>query len=645
MKNLLGQAAAACLVFVSLAASAQQSELQQYVQACQSELGFNASDVPALKCTEGAHFAGGGFRALVNDFLIYRRLNDNVDLAAACRWVSPSSSAGAPDRAGSVELLIHNRQNGSTCFFSAKDTIVDPDTTHPVRADIVSPTNFGSGLNANGYWTQPKDLNNKRLPTNNNIRVNHPLPFPDENNTDSVRCVGCHTQGAIIASPDIVPFLAQFGLINNRRDTLINMDAQNHYHAVASNPWPNPDAVAPYATQAFKRWDRIIHDSNSYDPSDCASGCHTVGRFSTIGSLHTIAGGVDRLIPSLDLDIELLEANGMPPYVEDSDYRWINLDTPGNGVESENFADAVNESTSRAPVPGLLSSCTSPYNLEAHAVGTHGKDAFRTSDQTQIPDNLRVFNVKEGLVCMNADQNAGQSCHDYATSYLCDGEWKTPQNTDSPTFDGDHEERGRFAGLCAAPTAIKAHFSINNVAIDVIGPNDRLARFSAFGLTCNNADQPSGQCSNYVVRYRDCAEAPAPYTRQVKSTWSGTLVTATGTAPNAQTRAQPNTPAWNTQKWEIAQLPKTEYVRLRNTGTNTYLTVSSAAEQALVVSTTSSTSTAQQWVLERVKGGTDFRLKNLLSGKYLTLADTGQYSAIYSQALNYSWASQRWNIQ
>ena len=52
-----------------------------------------------------------------------------------------------------------------------------------------------------------------------------------------------------------------------------------------------------------------------------------------------------------------------------------------------------------------------------------------------------------------------------------------------------------------------------------------------------------------------------------------------------------------------------------------------------------------------VPGSNHFRLKNLSSGKYLTMADPGSfpnspdYLPIYSQALNTGWTSQRWILQ
>jgi hypothetical protein len=116
---------------------------------------------------------------------------------------------------------------------------------------------------------------------------------------------------------------------------------------------------------------------------------------------------------------------------------------------------------------------------------------------------VRTFNLRDGLVCVNADQPAGRQCHDYQTRYLCpNGQFSAWYNTDSPSFDGDHEERSRDQNLCASPVAIQAAVTVSGVQRIVNGPNDRLAEFDTQGLRCTNSAQGTGQsCSNYVVRF------------------------------------------------------------------------------------------------------------------------------------------------
>jgi hypothetical protein len=294
--------------------------------------------------------------------------------------------------------------------------------------------------------------------------------------------------------------------------------------------------------------------------------------------------------------------------------------------------------------------------MEAHAIGLDDQFSFSTDQMALLPDRVRTFNLKDGLVCVNADQEFGQSCHDYAIRYLCSfsniGSGTTPTwsgwyNTDSPSNDGDHEERSRDNNICggATPIGIQAQVTVNGSTLFIMGPNDRLARFSPFGVTCNNADQPDGQCSNYVVRYHGCNQPITSTPAVITGSFSAIELTANSGANGAPAKGQPNNPAWNTQHWTLEPVLNTEYVRIRNNGTNTYLNVTSQAEGATVVtSTLNANSTGEEWIVEGVSQSTVMRFKNLLSGKYLTLGDTSNFSPVLSQSLNTSLVRQRWVI-
>ncbi|MES1191385.1 MAG: PKD domain-containing protein [Steroidobacter sp.] len=655
--------------------------LQTYVQNCENELHFNAGDVPAMSCNDGVRFSGTDtpFSTLINDFLIYKRINDTVDLAVACRW---GDAHLAPlTKAASIEMIIHNRQNGSTCFFAAKDTNPDVTLLQRVSTNIVSPTNFSNvHPNANDFWLQPAGVDSRQLPNDHNVFVNRPETFPSDSDNDSVRCVGCHVEGPYVASADIAPFLAQYGLLNNGHDTIANMNAANHYHAVSSSDSGHPTN----GTSAFRAWDSFIYnnmieDATGKPVTDCSGACHSIGRNSTTGDVFTIPGGVTRLLPSLIFDINFFESQGigMPPFDSLSDYQWTNLDTPFNstpatGVESESFADAMNH-TANSIVPVLFTGQDStgqvynpncpqpgpnnvPGALEAHVVGIPGDYAFTTDTMSLIPDRLRTFNLKEGLVCVNSDQEPGHSCHEYSIRYLCSvsnvdhtaATWSGWYNMDSVGNDGDYENRWKDQNICggATPIGIQARVLAGGSALDIMGPNDRLARFSPYGLTCNAADQVDGQCSNYVVRYDYCSKPPQQYPGHLTNAWSNMQLTATGNSNNASTRGQPYTPSWNTQQWMIEPVPNTEYVRLRNTGTSTYLNVTTQSDGATVVTYALNNDwDSEKWIVEHVSGSNTVRLKNLWSGKYLTLGDSSNYSPVYSQGLNTGWASQRWLIQ
>ena len=629
------------------------TELQTYVQQCGTELHFNASDVPALNCNTGVLFAKE-FKTFINDYLIYKRINDTVDLTAACRWldVDPPNATSA----ASIEMLIHNRQNGETCFFSAQDT--GQDTTHPVPVAIVSPTNFPS---ADAFWLSPTQLNNKQLPYDQGFGA-----------TDYVRCVGCHTDGPYIASMRIAPMLARFGLLNDRHDTYANMTAANHYHAVGSNAYN--DSLS--GTNAFKAWDSIIYIKTSNASNGCSSSCHALASNPNNPPTPTLlspTGVPFFLLPSMQVDIDqLLNASppGMPPYDSLSEYRWINLDTPGDGVETESYLDSLNATSTLVPRLFTMNfNCPQPSvptSISAHTVGVAEENSMSTNISVvggQIKNGntgeyMRLFSLKDGLVCLNADQDPGITCHDYDVSYLCpNGTWTAFFNQTVNSSGGDdHEERSfvnsQVTAACggAAPVGIQARSFMNVrgslVPQIVIGPNDRLARFSQYGLTCNNSDQPDGQCSNYVVNYSSCASPPSAVTNRLTSAWSGMLLAATSSANNTAVKGVPLNASSSLQQWVVEPVANTEYVRLRNVGTNTYLNVTSQSESATVVSSTSSTATSQRWLVEGVTNGfLQYRLRNLWSGKYLTINNTSNFASILSQSKNASWASQRWTMQ
>jgi hypothetical protein len=126
-------------------------------------------------------------------------------------------------------------------------------------------------------------------------------------------------------------------------------------------------------------------------------------------------------------------------------------------------------------------------------------------------------------------------------------------------------------------------------------------------------------------------------------------LTATNHNNNAQVRGQPYNGGWSTQSWVIEPIANTAYVRLKNTGINNYLNVTTQAERADVVTHSLNTGwDSQVWVMETVPGSNnEVRLKNLWSGRYLTISDdpNRDYSPVYSQALNTAWSSQWWRLE
>ena len=633
------------MIVISSIAHAQ-TELQRYVDRCKSELNFYTWQVPReINCLDGSTFAKFGRIAGVNDSVVAYKINDQVDMVSACRWRIRSSFL-------SEELIIHNRETGGTCFFAAKEVGTE-EPNRPIPSTIPSPVHFPT---ANNFWMQPTDLNNRELPRNTNIDDGTP-----PSGTDRVICVDCHSQGPYIASIDIAPYLAQYGLINDGHDINVLFDTNWHYYAVGSNP---PGDVTS-GTQAFKAWNTILTDNLYYpdfdDPSsyDCSTGCHQVARYSDIGSIlpnPEFEGQTVRVLPSISHDIWQFEnIGGMPPYGDDSNHRWMNLETPWDGIEWETFALAKNPGRMQA-TPEILASCQFPGSLEAHAVGVRVENSFSTDMIEWIPERLNTFNLKEGLLCLDSEQGPGQSCRNYETSYLCTsepGEFETNVEYWTPWFDGDSPSDGvdnelrnldEIRLVCDNPIAIKTRFFIDVTPFEIIGPSDRLARISPYGVVCNNDDQVDGQCNNYVVRYRDCVGTSEEETVTMTNAWSNTRLTAGGSGNNVAARGQPYNGSWNTQYWVIEPESNSDYVRLRNIGTRTYLNVSGQQDNAVVETYEIRDWDSQRWIVESASPYYGFRLKNVWSGKYLTMRDTSGYSSIYSQNFNPGWTSQVWRF-
>jgi len=635
IRPILGWVAAAAIVGFAPNAEAA-TELQNYVTQCQNELHFQASEVPQLDCNAGVNFAPPpNSQSPINDYMVYKKVNDSVDLTVACRWVSLSIS-----EAFSVEMLIHNRQNGSTCFFSAKSSGAGA----TISTSVVSPTNFPS---ADAYWVSPTELNNTFLPSNKTTTDSAP------NTTDPLRCVGCHVQGPYIASARISPFLARFGLLNDGHDTFADTTAQPsatvpHYHAVGSGRWDTPNA------SAFGAWDKIIHDNVDTAPGSCGT-CHALGDAlgpaGMVGNL--FPNNFAAILPSLLTDINQLAGSSlMPPAADDSEFHWINRDNASDGIELETFTASTNG------FPVLPYYCGVPTNLEAHAVSSDA--VFSTAEMATLPDKLRAFNSRDGLNCFNSDQPAGKKCADYSVRYQCfDGSWTPFYNDDqNSTDDGDHEPLTSLAVYTCAGLpriAVQVRFAVNGVVKTVTGPVDRLQQFAPSGLICKNSDQGTGQqCANYVVRYRQCRPRSEAYLVKVKNQWlnpptfNNRFLTTTNNVNNSETRAQAENAQYPSQDW-IVELTSNGRVRLKDVWSGKYLTATSNNELAtVVVRDSDSALTAQQWVIETINGATDVRFRNVSSNRYLTVGNYTSdpyYAPIVQQALNTGWTSQRWLVQ
>jgi Mucin-2 protein WxxW repeating region len=670
-----------------LCTNAQAESFYDYVNACKSDLGFQDSDVPkSFDCTKADKFAVVSMGPRVNDYMGYARITDDVDLVFACRWLQAGvydptldfqqgkEFTEPPFRiARSVEMLIHNRKKGSTCFFKSKDQTLtlppEPRISTPVTRSNVTPVIVVSpivaataapGTPEANFWVSPTELDQK-------------LP-----------CVDCHISGPYISTPRIAYALARNGLLNNGHDTKAfvaptpaNLDGKYHAMVAAQN-------------SVFKHFNDDIGARN--ETGTCAGSCHNIGYKAAAVPVLDVLGvphvdGIDDavLLPSIVkvfspalppfdprfsggfsvLDDRTFHA--MPPSDDTSSYRAINNDTPADGVEIETFTASKNK------FPVLQYFCGTPRVLEAHVVGSDFT-FFATDPQRPnvnpafdvLPDKLRTFNLREGLVCINADQPNGKQCNDYTVQYSCsDGSQSGLYNTDSPTSgDGDHEERTRHQNICGGLPAIgiAATTSVNGQTVSVNGPNDRLAQFTSTGLICKNSDQLNGAtCSNYVVKYEDCLDASQANLVKIKNSWTSPptfgdrYLTTTNNVNDAETRAQGNNYQWPSQDWVIETVVGSTNVRLRDTWSGKYLTESltnnSSGLAIVVVHNSDLSMLRQQWVVADVPNSTtgEKYLINAGTSRYLTVGNYTSdpyFAPIVSQAYsNQSWASQRWYIQ
>lgn len=602
----------------SVKITATQGEtIASYVNTCKQELNFTDAQVAAiasgLNCNKALVFAPRSDP--VNDAVGYARVNDNVDLVFACRWMG--NDFGQPTVppfifAASVELIMHNRKNGNTCFFEARPSVVRTTIISPTAAAAAGPNTLEIK-----YWNTPIEMNR------------------------DLQCVDCHVAGPYIATPRIAPFLAQFGLLNNGHDTFgLQKDAQGNF-------------VGRYRVvgTTFNHFNSMLVNNNGSDT--CTDGCHNIGYGSAADdTLRNDAVLLPAIKNVIDLpgtgaaDISIQTSGVMPPYNDTSDYRWINRDTPGDGVESENFNDAQHE----FPV---LQNCGMARKIEAQAVGTGA--IFSPEALAAMPDKFRSFNLRDGLFCDRNDQPGGRLCNNYRINYQCDGVWQSNWiDADNPTTGGQEIEK--LTDVCPTGqqlTAMKALTQIGRVTYYAVAPNDKLAQFNAAGLVCKNSDQSNGAaCSNYVVRFKDCL-APVPsYSARFTSSWivNGTsrrLTTPDSAQNDTEMKAQPIA-NWDTQGWVVEPIAGSNRVRLKNFKTGKYLTAqgSSPTEYAKVVGYDFRGDwSSQEWILEPISGTNQVRIKNVFNPRYLNVADNSNYSAILMQTLNTGWDSQKWVIQ
>ena len=166
-----------------------QTELQSYVLKCQNDLQFAASDVKPMNCNDGPRFALGG-KSPVNDFVVKQRVNQNVDMVAACRWGDGSFDQANNTKFLSIEMLIHNHANGGTCFFAGRDAGSVPSKAGGQR--------HRGGDQLLRHASECQRLLAAALEDGQQAacsRMSEPI-----GSQDKLVCVRCHSQGPYVAS-------------------------------------------------------------------------------------------------------------------------------------------------------------------------------------------------------------------------------------------------------------------------------------------------------------------------------------------------------------------------------------------------------------------------------------------------------------
>lgn len=384
-----------------------------------------AAPFPALSCV------GPDTRRVIDNppggskYLGYKRVTDSVDAVYQCEHVNEARSVFS----GKLEMSIHNRTSGKTCFFEDNEQATEESVNVPAL----------TASNARSFWRRGSTQFGSR---------------------DEPACADCHTTGGpYIIGPESVAAMEQFGLINNRHDTFFNI-----FRTV------NADQTV----------EQRENDKMRAEPAmNCGAGCHNLRSSNAVvfaASDLTSAGlmppsdryslyrSINRDTPNGTGDVETLEfvkteyphfhcenpmrirahmvgstrrfesngpmdrlrkfnlrdglecVNADQPNGVCADYQvrymcngtwssWYNLDSPNNSGDFERRSEA----------PNLCANPTAIQSLHY----TRGETGSMIPSVMDGPnDRLHQFNNK-GLICRNADQGAAQTCSNYVVKFIC----------------------------------------------------------------------------------------------------------------------------------------------------------------------------------------------------------------------------------
>lgn len=174
-----------------------------------------------------------------------------------------------------------------------------------------------------------------------------------------------------------------------------------------------------------------------------------------------------------------------------------------------------------------------------------------------------------------------------------------------------------------------------------------------FNRLDTNGKCPAGNLiyGNFSIDYRDDTPpqpAPPNYYR-LNNNWSERMLTVADTSGYANVLSQALNTGWASQQWRLEEIsggPPSPgaSVRIRNIWSGKYLTVKDTSDYADVKAQDLNTGwTSQVWVVDGDLS--QARFKNVWSGKYLTVTGQGECAAVKCQPFNSDWPSQVWRLQ
>ena len=139
MSRKLVRVCAALVALTSMQVNAE--DLAAYVNHCKTQLGFTT--LPAMNCRRMGSVSRFQTRGIPPSRIgwSHARVNESVDMTGACRWLHPEQPT---PRAVSIEVNVHNRDTGKTCFFSAKSVVLPGAGIETSDPQMVSPTASGA---------------------------------------------------------------------------------------------------------------------------------------------------------------------------------------------------------------------------------------------------------------------------------------------------------------------------------------------------------------------------------------------------------------------------------------------------------------------------------------------------------------------